>query len=572
MESSWLLPVRRWLVHGLMVMLSLSIPCTLSSQTFSLAYAPTPVDNPLKGLVPYAGEQDRFPHSMEFSYLALSDLMVGPSEFDWKPLESLLNQVAGRRHQLVVRVWVEYPGKNGIPAFLVDNGLKVTRWVNQNTAPLPAQTCWTPDYQDPLMRNALVRFIHAFGKKYDGDPRLAYVTAGLLGTWGEWHSHPRPDLFASKQVQAEVLDAYEKAFKTTRVLLRYPANDQNERLSPNHLRPFGYHDDSFAWATLDTDQKQDRWFFVPALRSAGALDKWKTQPIGGEIRPELWGQIFDEVPAHPKAQNFSRCVHATHATWLMDSGMFEKRPSQERVAMAKQLVARLGYEFHISKVNLQKAGETTSVSLTVENTGVAPFYYDWKVQLGAWDGNRVTTTWATPWKVTGLLPTETRKWQIELNTPANTQFAVRVLNPLKNGKPLRFANAFAFADSQGWLPLVKSKNKRPQSHQAKTGSAEPMVELGDSRLQMLTKMSLAGARDITDTTRWSLAQSIGGKQETVWWLTRDNTAIGVLLAIPLRDNGKAARTKWTVLSIHVGEVGKGVDNWKQQRVQVVDGR
>src|SRR5690349_2442368 len=71
-----------------------------------LAPAATPADNPLKGLVPYAQpEPGRFPHSMEFSYVALSDLMTGPKTFDWKVLETLLNDVASRGNQLVVRVF-----------------------------------------------------------------------------------------------------------------------------------------------------------------------------------------------------------------------------------------------------------------------------------------------------------------------------------------------------------------------------------------------------------------------------------------------------------------------------------
>ena len=43
-----------------------------------LEYAPAPVDNPLKGLVPYAGDKrDLFPHSLEFNYLPLSALVIG---------------------------------------------------------------------------------------------------------------------------------------------------------------------------------------------------------------------------------------------------------------------------------------------------------------------------------------------------------------------------------------------------------------------------------------------------------------------------------------------------------------
>lgn len=60
-----------------------------------LAYAPVPVENPLKGLVPYRGDvRQKFPHSMEFSYLPLSSLVTGFHTYNWAPLEELLNEVA----------------------------------------------------------------------------------------------------------------------------------------------------------------------------------------------------------------------------------------------------------------------------------------------------------------------------------------------------------------------------------------------------------------------------------------------------------------------------------------------
>jgi hypothetical protein len=213
-----------------------------------LEYVPAAVDNPLKGLVPYSGEKrDIFPHSMEFNYLPLGQLMTGMDEFNWQPLENLLNDVTSRGHQTVFRVWTVYPGyDDGIPRFLIKDGLKVTTWLNSATEPFPPAKVHTPDYNDPRLRKALKNFIVALGKKYDGDPRVGFLTAGLLGTWGEWHEYPRQDLFASKETQAEVLDAYSAAFHVTPVLLRYPTGDDHWLYTKNADRPFGFHDDSFA--------------------------------------------------------------------------------------------------------------------------------------------------------------------------------------------------------------------------------------------------------------------------------------------------------------------------------------
>ena len=260
----------------------LAAPAAAEPPRTPLKHAPSPVDNPLKGLVPYKADvRGFFPHSLEFDYLPLAALVVGENQYDWKPMEAFLNEIAGRGHQAVFRVYLEYPGKkNVIPAYLVQGGLKVHKYLYTETQPLPPAEIETPDYADKNLRKALAAFVRALGKKYDGDPRIGYITAGLLGTWGEWHTYPRDDLWAKKDVQAEVLDAYETAFKKTPVLLRYPAGDADYAQTPNAARPFGYHDDSFAWATLDTGKKADDWFYLAALKRAGrpALDKWKAHP------------------------------------------------------------------------------------------------------------------------------------------------------------------------------------------------------------------------------------------------------------------------------------------------------
>jgi hypothetical protein len=229
---------------GIAVWLSTSV----SADTFQLAPAATPADNPLKGLVPYADANvARFPHSLEFDYLKLSDLMTGRDTFDWQPIESRLNLIALRGCQAVFRIWIEYPNQSsGLPQFLRDEGVKITTWANKEESP-PTKH-YTPDYDDQRLVVALESFLTEFGRRYDGDPRLGYLSAGLLGEWGEWHNWPRDELFASKATQKRVLDAYTKAFAKTPVLLRYPAGNRNATYVENADRPFGYHDDSFAWA------------------------------------------------------------------------------------------------------------------------------------------------------------------------------------------------------------------------------------------------------------------------------------------------------------------------------------
>ena len=433
-------------------------------QLLPLEYTPAPPDNPLKGLVPYAADvRDDFPHSLEFGYLPLSDLVVGPGRYDWGPLEELLKPINGRGHQAVFRIYLEYPDRPGaIPGYLIEGGLKVHRWRNTNTAPLPPAAEETPDYEDPALRACLRDFVAALGARYDGDPRIGFITAGLLGSWGEWHTYPRNDLFASKSVQAEVMDAYEAAFDETPILLRYPAGPEDFAHASNADRPFGYHDDSFAWATLDTGRDEDDWFYMPALEAAGssALAKWKTQPIGGEIRPEAWGRVFDDNPGVPEIQDFRRCVEATHATWLMDSGMFQERPDPARRTRAERAVRRLGYEYHVPEAGVAVDDDgRLAVAFAIENRGVAPFYRDWPMELGLLDeAGELAFTIPVPDSIAGILPGEPpRRWDFHADLtglPAGDyRVILRVPNPMTNGKPLRFANAEQDRDREGWLTL-----------------------------------------------------------------------------------------------------------------------
>ena len=445
--------------------------------SIDLKWRDPPLDNPLRGLVPYASQmpwfpevKDQaaqgkftesmakvFPHSVEFSYIPVAKLMKGEEEFEWTPLEDLLKQTAGRGCQCTFRVFLEYPGHtDAIPQFLIDGGLKVTRWKTEDGQIL------TPDYQDPKLREAMRQFIAAMGKKYDGDPRIAWLTVGMLGLWGEWHDYPKEKLFASKVVQTEIMDAYDAAFNKTKLHLRYPAGDQDHDYVPNDRRDFGYHDDSFAWATIPTGKPEDDWFFGNRLNSAGpeAVDKWKSAPIGGEIRPEAWGCVFEEPGCAPKGQEFEKCVQYTHVSWLMDSGMFLKPQPKKLIELAKKKTASMGYRLTIESATLKTEADNRSVTVTISNRGVAPFYYPWPVETVLLDSNnRPVAQIDNDWKLPDVMPGEVASWRLLIpnDAPEHPRIGIRVPNPMAGGFPLRFANEEQLLDGERWLVLDFSR-------------------------------------------------------------------------------------------------------------------
>lgn len=504
-----------------------SISSITATTTNRLEYAPAPPDNPLKGFVTYPHPVSDFPHSLIWNYLPLRSLMTGPTEFNWEPLETEMNHAALQGRQFIPRLYLDFPGRpTGIPQFLIDAGMQVHTWTNYQNDPFPPAVCNTPDYGDPRLRSALTNFIHALGDRYDKDPRLAFLPLGLLGLWGEWHNSPRGELFASKTVQAEVMDAYSAAFKYTRVLARYPAGASDPVYARNDQRPLGYHDDSFAWATMETGQSGDSWFFRARLLAVGATNKWRGFPIGGEVRPEVWDCLWDDPTCAPAGQEFTRCATNTHATWLANHGVFQNLLPAEKHERALAGARLLGYEFHLPWVTIGEgfAGAPLRTVMAITNTGIAPFYYDWPLEFGALTTNgTLLASWLTGLKLVGIQPgAGLRTFDHTLTNihlpPGDYVLALHVVHPLAHGLPLRFANKTQDQHRQGWLtlgaltvtarPRLTCERENPDRVRItiQDGAAGPWHLVSSTNLSSwtltLTNVSSGYTFNLTDTQRF----------------------------------------------------------------------
>jgi hypothetical protein len=232
----------------------------------------------------------------------------------------------------------------------------------------------SPDYDDPRLIAALERFIAALGRRYDGNPRVAFVEMGLLGFWGEWHTYPRAELFASHQTQQRILEAAHRAFRQTLVMTRYA--DVYTGLAPW----LGYFDDSFP---ADTDGPE-AWKFLARMRRTERTGIWKRAPIGGEMMPpeaQKWlGAEFDRT---------MEMLQSAHFTWIgpYNPSLEATRDPQFR-GRSEQMVRRMGYEFALTEIRSPESaarGGRLRVHVSGINQGVAPFYYPWPVELALLD-------------------------------------------------------------------------------------------------------------------------------------------------------------------------------------------
>jgi len=422
--------------------------------------------NPLKGLIPFQGSTTDFPYSMEWFCLPVSAVQVGMNDFDWSALEEKLNAIAARGHQAVFRFYYDYPGLDtGVPRFLIENGLEMKPYDEPESL---GGSGFCPDYSDENLRGSMKNFISALGENYDGDARIGFITEGLLGFWGEWHDWPfdedsadgKPDWSISPEIYWEVLTAYENAFTVTPLCVREPKPGLD-------FAKFdvGYHDDSFAYATLKIQSGGQPWSFGQKLANFGEADKWKTNCIGGEVYPPIQTWIFKEESEYPDGfeegyQDWNACVKEIHPTWLI-CDKIELYQEDERVR-AIEASKGMGYDFQVISASFGEwVGDNTPLPLevTLKNIGIAPFYYDhtkWPVMIGVKQSEELVASWNTEWDLSAI-PADasevTFHYSVEMQKLVEGQYTVciKASNPLQNGALLWFANEGQAED--GWLVL-----------------------------------------------------------------------------------------------------------------------
>lgn len=356
--------------------------------------------------------------------------MTGPNEFDWSILDDSLAGAEKNNMHIVLRVFVHFPKKPlRVPQWLLDQGIELRNIGHGEKS---------PQYDDPKLLEAFRQFIQALGAKYDGHRALAFVQLGLLGKWGEWHTYPEKGLL-SDATKDKVVGWYKKAFQITPLQVRKP-------LASAYEANMGLHDDSFGFSTLDgpyNGGEHVSWFFWSRVKEAGQQDFWRKGVMGGETRPEIQGEIFESSyqAGTPFKQDFFKCVDVTHATYMFHHNAFQlgEPITGNELQTALDAHVEMGYNYRVSKVAATSNGSSkVTVDVTVEQIGVAPFYYALNLVLKC-DG----TTESVP-GVEKLIATGDSKVFSFTNIPAESQCLNKIEILLDTdrahaARPVRFA-------------------------------------------------------------------------------------------------------------------------------------
>ncbi len=403
------------------------------AEWLSVPSAQPPDANPLKGFMPYRGSYD-FPHSMEYQYFAFDDLMpsLDTPDFD-TTIEPFLEEVSGRGNHAVFRIYLDYPDERyAVPQWLRDAGVTATSYSSHGGG-------LSPDYDHPALLAACESLISLLGARYDGDPRIGFLQVGLLGHWGEWHTYPNGHLFAATETQNRILSAFDNAFNSTSLLVSQDlmSHDPMANIDDHDI---GFHDDAFTEGTLGPAD----WNFYPRLVDYGFDKRWRSMPVGGEILPGLQNIVWDDPSGAP--QDYSACVNVTHASWLLNQAPFDSNWGVAKRVRAIEGGRRLGYDIRVVETRIGALDGDLRVGVRFENTGVAPFYYPWAIEVGVFGQDReLLISEETDWDVRTILP-DGGPIEFTATVPFSTDWtdsfasAVRIVSPLANGKPFLFSN------------------------------------------------------------------------------------------------------------------------------------
>ena len=352
---------------------------------------------------------------------------------------------------------------------------------------------YQPNYSNEMLIAAHEYTIKKLAEVYNNDPFIAFVQIGSIGRWGEWNEESNavyidgngaPDPNTSVSVpNAEIADRYVRP---------YVRNYTKKQLSMRYPHPLGkkyftgLHDDTvasnkgfneFLARANDTRrvageiQPQKQYFWQNNFMHGETSSRRSGDAYGDEVSGNDKWVWYSSLPTHSsdvntyKLESGTTYINSTlkqleklHISFYKFSVRNSETPPARRTSVAanlKSAMNKIGARLWVSRVDSNATytkGTTQDITLTWKNDGIAPFNFDWDVEVSLLDssGNVVTVN-GNPVKaitnplISKCMPTLTNQHTVSLEIPANLQngsykLAVAVLSPYTNEPELELAN------------------------------------------------------------------------------------------------------------------------------------
>ena len=307
-------------------------------------------------------------------YLRLPWTYLEPEEgdFRWSVIDTPAQRWISRGKKVAFRFttsenWMEY----ATPRWVEQAGAKMVRY-NFPDGPSPDGVAVDPVFDDPVYLEKLENFLKAAGKRYNGNPDVAFIDVGTFGLWGEGHTVMTQHLSPEENARlAKIhIDLHKKYFPDTQLVISDdvigPETPGDDFPLMEYCRKLGVslRDDSILV------QAGERAYFHAEL----AQKFWPTLPVvlehehfGGSRDRGCWNQDI-----------LRRSVEEYHASY-MSIHWWPQEEWEENTETIRAINRRLGYRIVIPELTFPShivPGVPFEISFLAGNAGVAPPYRD----------------------------------------------------------------------------------------------------------------------------------------------------------------------------------------------------
>lgn len=300
---------------------------------------------------------------LEYTYMRYCDVCTAENFYDWTSVERVLDEIAGRKHQAIIRFYYTYPGQE----CTVPDYIKARPDYEETVGRSEGERTCFPDWRCEELRRFHLEFYERMAARYDHDPRLAFLETGF-GLWAEYHIYDGPFIsgqtFPSAEFQAEWIRKMDIWFTDTPWCISIDAADHGPFSNDPSLLDcrFGNFDDSFMCKEHDRENASDWQYF--------GTERYRRAPLGGEFSyytnydqrhcldtKGLHGRLFEN-----EADRF-------HLTFIIGND----QPEYQKMSRIESAGMATGYRFRVRACRVK---ESVGAAVLIENKGVAPIYRD----------------------------------------------------------------------------------------------------------------------------------------------------------------------------------------------------
>lgn len=275
-------------------------------------------------------------------------------EYDLAYIDEIL-ETATKRGQKVMFRFIPHAARPGC--------LDLPEWFREKLGIPEREVGDKASPEDPLFYELFAKFIRKMGEHIDGDARVTAVDMSLVGAWGE-QAHIEE---VAEENWKLLVDAYMQSFTKTPISAQFSYPPAVEYA--NTYRPVGARADCLG------DMNWHMFALYPKFFDKSEL--WQKAPVAFEV---CW------VVKHwlDMGWDIDFIIEQSLKWHITSFNAKSVAIPNELKEKCEEWIKRMGYRYSVTKTEYPSSalkGDSLEITLTLENSGVAPIYHNYPFVL-----------------------------------------------------------------------------------------------------------------------------------------------------------------------------------------------